>query len=160
MYGNFLLGGMPFLILGFWIADHKAMLCKIKNLVYVILVVFGIGISLISVLELEWDVSELGIVMYATGLFALAVNNPNAIKENFLSVIGDKYSLYVYIYHIIVFKAINMVFGKLGVENVLIVDWIKPIVVVILSVTVSIVYVKLLEITRKKLVEKQERNAL
>lgn len=62
--------------------------------------------------------------------------------------IGDKYSLYVYIFHVIIYRIISNIFSIVGLNQYSIIQWITPIIVVISSVLFSMILDRLIKMKK------------
>ena len=108
------------------------------------------GTALIFTLsDCPLDFSEVGIVVLASSLFLLAVNNPQKLPSTYIEKIGRDYSLYIYIFHIAIGNVLAFAANKVGVASMVGYYWLHPILVAGCAVAFSAVLVGL-QIFRKK----------
>lgn len=120
-YRNWYAMAIPFYMLGATIRMYKDKLVKIQTKWLVLAT--GIGFASMFVentiyrminkkLTLEYYI---GTVLFLIPLFILVVKKPNIFsKFKMLSFIGEKLSLYVYIYHYLFIEIIFHIYGKLN----------------------------------------------
>lgn len=149
--GNFLVGGLPWLLLGYYFASSKDLYKKIANKKLMIAGICGVLFSIFFVsLPFTIDLSEVGTIVFSSSLFLLAVKNPTKSVNLKIEKLGDTYSLYVYIIHILLISIYDHKLLRIGKQNDVFILWTKPIVIVILSIAVSILFKKVLDIGKAK----------
>lgn len=113
-YRNFLFFGLPFLLLGTWIRRNQEKLCSVfteKNCV--------VGMVSGTVLSVaEWFLfgrRELffGSILFVLSAFIYAIHRPQVKQKSVLTLIGDKYSLFIYIVHYSLMIVLDRVVGKI-----------------------------------------------
>lgn len=117
-YRNFLLFGIPFFMLGNWLHKHQDLITE-KITVKKCEVLFWLGL-LLGVGE--WFLvgrceMYLGSLVEVISIFLLTLHQPEKKKSSFLTKIGTKYSLFVYIVHISVVVIMERFAGKLFIEG-------------------------------------------
>ncbi|MGN1156123.1 MAG: acyltransferase family protein [Agathobacter sp.] len=131
---------LPWFSLGNYIAYNEKFRTKFSNGTLAGLafgsLIFGLFFRLC---DLPLDLSEIGIMICATSLFLLAINNPSVSIHKEIEKLGDTYSLYVYIIHIFVSGVIGTCAQMFHQENTLWYAWLKPLIVLIVSIIGSIV---------------------
>lgn len=136
--GNFLFTGIPFFLLGNYL--HSINIAK-KNLSTPFLISCAL-IGLLSVgIETQFHTLAfcyIGTVIMALFLFVFAIHNPNIRIPNFMIRFGEHYSMLIFIIHCGVINIVNL-FIPLH-ENILI-DWIRPIAIVLISFAFSYLYI-------------------
>lgn len=152
-YRNFLLTGLPFLLLGGLLHQNAEKLTKIND---VMLFLFAIGGCAYSIL-MQWafmpngiaDANAelyLGSVVTCIAVFILAIKHPNAPK--WLSELGKEDVLWIYILHMMVNSILTRIVGK----GIALLGWyqlICPIVVFVLSLGLAEL-IRLVKITLHK----------
>lgn len=107
-FRNFLFTGLPFFLIGRWIAIHRNRINSIKRKT-----LWGSFIVLILASDYEYLVLQyhklgnlgdlyISTIPLAIVLFLLFVTHKNKYSHSFLQQIGEKYSLSVYILHILI----------------------------------------------------------
>lgn len=142
---NFLLGGLPWVLLGNFIASRKESVRKLPLALPVAMSVVGALFALAFVVcRFPVDLSEVGIVAYGAGLFLLAVRKPEVSLSGFVEKLGGIYSVYIYVIHL----AVNMLLEKgmvqMGPGGTVWFAWVRPIIVAVTSVIAGMVLQKFL----------------
>lgn len=144
LYRNFLFTSLPYFLLGMYIYKYNKSifaLFKKKTLVYIF--VIGLILQCLEVsLYKYWGLiyvrdhylmtSLLSIMIFC---YALVVK---VKKENVLSVIGKKYSAYIYILHIFILSYYHQMKNFLG-NNDNYISYVKPLIIFILALLVSFI---------------------
>lgn len=126
--GN-VLTAIMWVLIGTYIARNRYRM-NISNKKLILYAVLGAIWSLTLLLKMTYDFSQIGIIIFAVSLFLLAVNNPNISVGGSIEKIGRKYSLDIYIFHILV----AMIFTKMLIyvgDDLFYIMWLKPIMVVV-----------------------------
>ena len=148
--GNFLVDAMPWLLMGHYLGYNTHFLKILSNRCIVLTtflgLIYGITFELIS---FTLDLSEIGITVYSLGIFIMALRNKKSICYS-IEMLGEKYSLYVYIFHIAVMGIISKVILVLGLDDNEMILWLNPIIVVLITIIVSIVWNTLYQILFRK----------
>lgn len=138
--GNFLISGLPWLFLGNYIAYKSDFLNKWSNKKLLWLIVCG-AVYIVICMVFAWkvDITEVGVVVYATSLFLLAVKNPKKSINAKIEILGERYSLNIYIIHIAAHRVFDIVMNKfVGVSKTNFYMWMSPIFVVVFSILGSV----------------------
>lgn len=101
------LTAMTFVITGFFLGRNKAKICNLTNKNLLVAIVAGELVGLINLLHPRYDFSQLGIVVASISMFVYAIKNEKNVMGRFLEVIGRKYSLNIYIFHIMMNAMFN-----------------------------------------------------
>ena len=99
-YRNFLLFGLPFVLLGNWLHKNQDSIIK-KVTIKKCQMIFWIGLILGIA---EWFVEgrrELyfGTLLVLISIFLLSIHQPEEKEKSFLTKTGEKYSLFIYVVH-------------------------------------------------------------
>lgn len=138
---NFFVTGLPFVLLGNLIAKYKNKFAKLKNLEYIILAFIGMIFSIITLkLHTYIEVSYIGIILLATSLFLLATFNPRVKVNRIIEVIGEKYSLHIYIIHLMFVILMDKMYIRLGVNKNILLLYIKPMIVIVISLAFALIW--------------------
>lgn len=148
---NFLTQAMPWFLLGYYMHTKKAE--KFRNLdshKLVILAVVGCTIAVIpTVFSLPFKFNVVGYIPYVFGLFTLSLKNPYNSVCKVIEYIGEKLSLNIYIFHILINRVIDVICrGVLGIDT----EgsgwpWCRPIIVLTCTIFASwVVHIMLISI--------------
>lgn len=159
LYRNFLFVGLPFLLMGYFIRVHQEKLTeKLSDASLILMMLIGFGESIaVDLLHTQKSV-YLGTILAVFALFVLIVKKEDNVHVPHLASLGADYSLYIYIFHILVKNVLRglgdviPVIGK-GI-NVLEPAW--PIVIFLMTLAVSAVYVELKNTVKKAFSKKRE----
>lgn len=117
-YRNFLLFGLPFFMMGNWLHKHQPWLLKkftVRKCQLILLAGLMLGIG-------EWFLigrceMYLGSLMSVISIFLLTLYQPEKKANSFITKIGMKYSLFIYIVHTSVLIVMNRFSDKLLVSG-------------------------------------------
>jgi hypothetical protein len=102
--------------------------------------IIGCIISLIPIIfNTAINFSCIGTLFYSTSLFVIAIKNSNVNIYQPIAYLGDKLSLNVYIFHVLIGGVISVIFKhilKINIEGALYL-WTRPIITVILTIMFS-----------------------
>jgi surface polysaccharide O-acyltransferase-like enzyme len=136
--GNFLVGGLPIMLLGHCIAREKEIFCKIPLYLTASYAAFSAALMFVTVNVPVFglDVSQIFKIWCAAEVFLLTLRLPEKRCVPFIERIGEKYSLYVYLSHYLIGTLLCVVLAKANAPE-WVSAWILPIVVILVSVLVS-----------------------
>lgn len=150
---NFITRALAWFVLGYFIhknSDEKGIIIKSRNICICIGVILGGIIAVLPlVVNTAIDFSSLGLLIYSSSIFMLGVKNPKKKISTIIEYIGRELSLNVYILHVGVMWLIVTIMSH--AFDIIINEWLKPILVVILSILFAFV----INIGRKKLSAKK-----
>lgn len=105
---------------------------------------------LFVVVDFPIDLSEVGIIIYASTLFLIAIRNSTVSINKSIEELGDKYSLYVYIIHIAVNGVVGLMAKLVGVEELGVYLWCRPTIVAFASIVGSIFIYMAISLIKKQ----------
>ena len=150
----FFLRGLSFFLMGYYLRTEDARkLLQWKRYQLILLTVFGFIIILTpTVFGLPVKFGDAGLIPCMLGLFALVLREPEKEICRPLEFIGDKLSLYIYVFHLIiggniVLKICNVLHVSVNEE---IYAWFKPVLAVIMTTIFSAVLYYGLELLKKR----------
>lgn len=135
---NFLLMGMPFVCIGYFLKMNENRLSGINNLALLSTLILGFAVFIIEYLFL-YNMSELyfGSSIIAVSLFILCIRDNRQQKSNkFFAYISDA-SLTIYIVHSPLSNVCNKLIDKTGMNRTVAFEYIYPIVIILLSIIIS-----------------------
>ncbi|MBO7617476.1 MAG: acyltransferase [Bacteroidales bacterium] len=149
-YRNWLIEGLPFFFAGHWIhANQDKIKVSDKMLILIILVS-----TLLCLVERKIMGRDFGVnIMTFPQVFALfiyAVKYPDR-HRGVIQEIGKRYSMWIYILHPFVFLSMDKIYHHWAVDTVVLVQWFRPIVTVIITLILSSICYALLHQDKMKL---------
>lgn len=146
---NFWVDGFPFFFTGFYLHEKGETIKKMKNRVIVVSTLLGIVVCLMKFVYpipsyLLFNFYEIGSIVAAIMIFIFAHNNPGIGEKSCLEKLGNRYSLYLYISHVIVLYFVSIYDEKIlgGSRYYVVYEWIKPFIILGCSLTISVIYYK------------------
>lgn len=137
---NFILTGFPFFMIGNLINYNKDKF-KFKNKTLVLSI---IAFTILTIIEYEIVGScdiYISTIFLATFIFLYGIKNPNIVGEkNILSIVGEKYSLYIYILQIFVIDAFKILFYP---TKSIAINYLTPLIVVVVLILISSIYLEI-----------------
>ena len=136
VYRNFLIEGFAFFTLGRWIHEHQDRLhCSNGILLAVIVLSTLLCIPERYVMGRDFGVN-ICTLPQVFALFLYAVNNPER-HEGIVQRIGKRYSMFVYIIHPMVWHSLDRAYSAIGISSSPAALYLRPILVVLLTLLVS-----------------------
>ena len=135
---NVFLGAISNFFLGYYIASNKKILDKVNsNTLISIIIACLITIIIGSIYELDSSFFELMTIPLSISIFFFAQKNPKRYILGILEKIGVKYSLVIYIVHMIVLEVVVIVFAKLFPIKHSIYGYMIPIVILFVTLILA-----------------------
>ena len=141
---NFLFVGLPFFMLGHWIkVNEETLIKKFSDPVLLILMILGSAEAVAVALFHANKSVYIGTFIAVFALFVFAVKNEEKYKFKNIADMGAKYSLYVYILHIMIRNVIKKggEIIPLAGKMIDILEPVYPIVIFALALISSAIYV-------------------
>lgn len=146
-FRNWLFMGLPFFLLGDWFRQNQETLVQ-KFSTKTLLAAFSLGVVLtvaetVLVAARTGDDRELylGIFLMIFALFLLAWKKPRQDHEGILARIGRNYLLEIYLLHLWVMEALDLLLSKTGL-HIPGIGWTKPFLVLVVSAALGVVWKK------------------
>lgn len=152
IYRNFVLFGMPFFMLGHLFRQKKEWLKeKVSVRLCYGLILGGMVLSVV-----EWSLFTrqemfVGSILTVIGIFVLTLHRPECGKKSLLTVIGQKYSLFIYITH----ASVNIVLDRFVGEPLMahnavymVYGFVKVVIVFVACLIGGIVFYRLLNLLK------------
>ena len=144
LYRNFVFVGLPFFLMGYFIRIYAdKMTEKLSDSLLIVLMLFGTAEAvLVDAFHTQKSV-YLGTILAVFAFFVFMLKLEDKVKVPVLASLGAKYSLYIYIFQVLVIYVVKTagevipIVGK-GLD---LLNSVMPIVIFILTLAVSVVYV-------------------
>lgn len=150
---NFLTCAMPWFMLGYYLNTEKCQRVRsIKTSALIVMLIIGCIIAVIpKVVDISLKFNVIGTIPYAFGLFCLALRNPEKSICKTIEYVGDRLSLNIYIFHVLMNGVVGYIFRLLNVNTEAdLFQWFRPIIILVATIFVSWVVYRLKLLTRKK----------
>lgn len=155
---NWLFNGLPFMLLGRYVAENKeALISRFNNQACLLLAFIGMVFSCVErffygkLLTVEPSIC-LFTCPFTFFLFIFAVKNSSNTIWKPMEYVGAKLSLFVYIMHRLVIDGLNFIVKTLSVSiyESIIYEWIRPILVVMVTLIAALIFTEFMNLMRKK----------
>lgn len=146
-YRNAFFVGLPYFLTGALIkknARHNCLnvRCLHVVIVAVLVVLFIVRYLIVGQSLIILTVIELDLLLLTAGIFFLTISYKQE-ADNIISWLGRKYSLYIYIFHLLIMSAIQMAVSYLPTELNNVYMYFNPIVVFLFSIGLTYVLNKM-----------------
>lgn len=132
---NVFIGALPYVLLGNYIAYREKEIGTLRSKNEIVGILLSVTATiLLTVFNVRCGCWWICIAILSISLFLLAVKNPDVTIIKAVRKIGIDYSLYVYVFHVIVYRVISNVFLIMGLSEYIIIQWMTPVIVVISSI--------------------------
>ncbi|WP_408072318.1 acyltransferase family protein [Butyrivibrio sp. JL13D10] len=150
MSGNFLVGGLPVMLLGHFIAHKKeafmsrsVKIMSAECIISVLLMFISVNILIAGM-----DISQMFKIWSGFSVFILALKLPQKKVLVPVGVIGYRYSLHVYLWHFLIGITLGDILNA-AKATTWTVDWCLPVATIIVSIAVSAVIYRINNIRTK-----------
>lgn len=130
---NFWLLGFPFYSFGYWISIHKHTLCKkFSNIDLCKILLISMVVNILERIMTDGSQFFLSNAFIAFSIFMICIKNPIISKTNifkYIENIGEKYAVYVYIFHPIIRDILTIITEIFNFSNTIMYQWIQPVLV-------------------------------
>ncbi len=133
---------LPFMFLGILMREHEPKLSGLPVSAPMLLSVFlaGIGVSVWESFHFSVAQFYLGTHLAVISAMLLSIKYPN-ITCSPLGYLGEKLSLYIYVFHIAVYQIIDKLARTVGIAESMTFQWLRPAAAVFFSVlTADLIY--------------------
>lgn len=153
IYRNFLIEGLPLFSLGYWLHRDEERI-HISNKVLLMAIAAATLLCPLERLLLGRDFG-VNIITFpqVVSIFLYCINNPQKGRNSWIMILGLKYSLYVYIFHPMVWHVLDKIYERMHVSENIFVMYLRPILCVFIAILISILFVngkKLIFMKEKK----------
>ena len=138
--GNFYLGALSYVLMGYFIASQEKKLKNIPNYILLGLSLAGALLVMGSTWLLpDYNMTEIGVGPGVIALFIWAIKNNGKSINRKLENLGDNYSLNVYILHLAIAGLLAIPISRTTFVNATWYQWMKPVIVAGLAILVSMI---------------------
>lgn len=145
MFRSWLFFGIPMFTLGLVLRKYEEYLKKITKNQAVVLLIIGFIFEIIEAYIIRLNVEfYIGSIIVVIAIFMLSqqknIKKSNAFF-NYIIVIGQRYSLFIYLWHKLVMYIIEaLIFTQIELDNKSVIKWTMPIIVFV--ITLLLAYLK------------------
>lgn len=144
MFRNWLFFGIPMFTLGLVLRKYEECLKKVTKNKAVVFLIIGFVFEIIEAYVIRLGVDfYIGSIIVTIAIFILSqrkeLKKSNVVFD-FITVIGQRYSLFIYLWHILVMYIVTQIFSQMGLNSREIIKWTMPIIV--FAVTLILAYLK------------------
>ncbi len=143
-FRNFLIEGFPFFMLGHFLHDKEGKWSVSNRLLLIIVFISALSSVVESFMFKRFVKVFLSTYPLVICLFLYAIDNPNR-HQGTIQYIGKNLSLPIYILHWMVMMVVDRAIHHYGFEKVVLLQWMRPIIVVGTTLLLSVLYEKLFE---------------
>lgn len=151
---NFVTRSLSWFALGYYIHSlPKEKIDRISNKKIIGTAIVGLVIAVLPIIiDSKLKFSVVGYIPYATSIFLLAIKNGEKSLCKPLEYIGDKLSLWIYIFHVPTSSVVHMFVHKLlGIDTEIgLYPWIHPVITVCAVIVIAYVFNFMLEKLKKR----------
>ena len=133
---NFLFVGIPFFLLGGIVNRNKERFLHGSTSLLAVLVCAGTAAAIVERFYMGCCDVYIGTGVAAVALFAIA-QRPGIPTANVLADVGEKYAGDIYIFHSLIISVLNAVASIAGVLYLGLFVWIRPVLVLAISIGVA-----------------------
>lgn len=115
---NTLIGAIPYFFLGYYLAEHSNILEKFNDDQLIKIIIGGLLFSILgSFIDIKISIFELGLLITSIAMFIYANHNPDKYFLSIFETIGEKYSLFIYVMHMLILQLTMKVLSLLPFVN-------------------------------------------
>ena len=142
--GNAIVGALPVMVLGHFIASKKERFLKLSYRSTVFLLCSSaVAMFLTAVFKIgSIDISQVFKIACAVFLFLFALGHDDYHPSALLERIGRVDSLYIYLFHFLLIRLLRLCLANASIPQA-VTDWCLPIIVIVLSVLLAELIVKI-----------------
>ena len=149
---NIFVAGLGWLLIGYYVAENFQAVSRISKKVliasalagYISYIFFSFAFNvyfapiLVAIVELLSPLAIVPVFMLAVRKGAQSVKYPSFIMK-----IGVEYSLYIYIFHMLMDYMLSSLLHRLGIpSDTGIIPWMRPVIVLLMSIALSALIIK------------------
>ncbi len=138
--GNFLITGVPYFLVGKFFAEYKTIFSKLTVKILYTALYIGFIFAVFQVfISCKINIFDLGIFLSSTAVFLLAQKTP----DNFICFfekLGQKYSLYIYVTHILIADLVDKASFFFGIQDLKFYLWSRPICVIFITIISGLIF--------------------
>ncbi len=147
---NFAFVGIPYFLCGVLINKYREKALNISTSVLVATFFLGLVLSIAERFTLGCSDLYVGTPVAVIALFSLTLN-PNLKSNENLSKLGKLYAGDIYIFHMLIITIVNAAASVVGILNLTLFPWVRPFIVIVISILVAFVRISLKDKIRVKI---------
>lgn len=142
IYRNFFFEGFPLMLLGYYFhKKQEQLLGGMTDVKIWVLLFIGIVLSVTERWLLGRDFGmHVGSILTLLALLYLSVQNSGTERLKIIRILGEKYSLWVYVAHMLVWDVVYKVAEQLHYSGNTVYLWLQPIIVVASTIISGIIF--------------------
>ena len=129
---------ITYILIGHYLAANRDKVKMVTNHKLIFFIILGFIIRLGMFLHPVYDFTQLGTIMASVAIFTLAVNNKDFVISKKLEIIGYRYSLNIYVFHILVSNVLTKIEIIAGIHDNMLVMATQPILVVLSTLVLAL----------------------
>lgn len=141
IYRNWLIEGLTFFAIGYQIRRHRNISDKFSDrfLAFIIIIT-----TVLSPLEMLFMGREFGVNIVSfpqvIAIFLICLRHPDFGSGHLLTIIGQQYSMYIYVFHPAVWHFLDGFYSKTGIQGILFIRWIRPLICIGFTFIISFIF--------------------
>lgn len=156
---NFFISAIPNFFLGYYIANNYKIVEKFSRnqILMMMLISFFLNIFAVFV-NTKIDFFEIFAIILSIFLFIYALRNPDKYLSLTLEKIGVRYSLSIYVLHMLLVESASFVASILNISNLKLYSFLMPILVASFSLLIAVILEKILNYCENNLLVNKIRS--
>lgn len=149
---NFLFCGFPFFMIGNLIYNKRDVICRVKitRERMLILILISVCLSIIERYFFGKHDLYIGSLISSISVFIFSIKFDNIVNsKNILSIIGKRFTLYIYIMHLAVAEYLKDIISYLNFGGSSIIGYGLPIIVCVITTALAVVFYYIKKVVNK-----------
>ena len=140
---NYWFDGLPYFFTGYYLKANENWKDNISNGFLLVIGMMGILFKTSGLFyDLGVNIYEVGAILFALSLFIFALKHEYIGENSVWERLGKQYSLWIYIYHVIVMGILTLYEDNMGLRSMPWYPWCKPLVVFFLTLGLGVIWQK------------------
>ncbi len=147
-FRNWLFTAWPCFVAGNWIRyKQDQLLLQFSKKKLIVLFMIGVLLTIAETIVVYWMTGDdrelyLGTFLMVFSMFLYALQIPEQVGVLCIENIGRKYLAFIYIVHLMVIEGVNILLYATGVDNIKLLNCIKPIAVVGITIIGAVLWLR------------------
>lgn len=155
-FRNWFFNGLPFIALGILLKKNEYLFEKIKTTLIVVVLTISCILMVVEMYlygkflnaEIEFNFFNIVFVVF---IIALSTKVPKLFSSLKLLNMKESWTTYVYVFHPAIITLVSGVFVKSSLDNYQFAPYIKPIIVVLFSIFLAILFSLIIGVAKKRM---------